>query len=239
VCIALTICGIQLNFKLEPRRWRGDSKADYPGSSSEHSDEELSASNDGRGRVTGVSKTVGRTKRLTAPGRGKDRAPAPGTTERSRTERITLPNQAHRRRSGCAACLHVRPCTSRSDRPTNAMCHRFGHAAIGLGHTGRPACHHACPTSRAAHSTALRVRPGPAPERTAGGGGRTHKQMCVISDAVRCGAVQCAQAKAERPQHCTDATGACAAAPSRQTGVAAQTGAAAAAAAAGCAALSS
>ena len=138
MCIALTICGIQLNFKLEPRRWRGDSKADYPGSSSEHSDEELSASNDGRGRVTGVSQTVGRTKLLTAPQWPWKGSSPPGATERSRTERITLPNQAHRRRSCCAACLQVRPCTSRSDRSTNAMCHRFGHAAMGLGH--RPTC---------------------------------------------------------------------------------------------------
>ncbi len=175
MCIALTICGIQLNFQLEPRRWRGDrdSKADYPGSSSEHSDEELSASNDGRGRVTGVPKTVGWTKLLTAPGRGKDRARRAQQSAAVR-KGIALPNQAHRRRSGCAACLHVRPCTSRSDRSTDGMCHRFGHAAMGLGH--RPTCLPPCmpdKPSGALDGFARAPKPCTGTNRRRG---RTHKQ---------------------------------------------------------------
>jgi hypothetical protein len=53
--------------------------------------------------------------------------------------------------------------------------------------TGRPACHHACPTSRAAHSTALRVRPSPAPERTAGAV-RTSRVRKLGRSAVQCSA---------------------------------------------------
>jgi hypothetical protein len=117
VCIALTICGIQLNFKLEPRRWRGDSKADYPGSSSEHSDEELSASNDGRGRVTGVSKTVGRTKLLTAPGRGKDRARRVQQSAAARKGSPSLTRLTAAAVAALLACKSVLARRAPTDRP--------------------------------------------------------------------------------------------------------------------------